>query len=398
MKRILIWCVPGGLVLLVSVSLVLGSDAFVERVSRGLPWLAYGAALLLATTAHRSRVVALVLVVLAVGAAASSEAMGTSTLPFAGGIFAVSVVVLAPLKDRGALSAMGLLQVGGAVALIVSGGSLLRLAPGAIDAFLAIQLIPTVATQWSMLPQPVLAALGLAFITALAVALVRKGPVEIGIVWSVALVGSALCFAGEGGRASILLMGAGLSLGLSVLDQSPAWVFKDELTGLPGRRLLLQDLQTMRGIYAAAIVDIDDFGRFNERYGHDVGDQVLRMVATRLAKAPGGSRAYRYGGDEFAVLFPGATDQEAMHHLQGFQRSLEESPFGLRRWRRPRVRPQGPGPLNLDGGEPARRLSVRVSVGVAGSAGADSPPDSVLGRADQAVHRARATAQGQAHA
>jgi diguanylate cyclase (GGDEF)-like protein len=49
--------------------------------------------------------------------------------------------------------------------------------------------------------------------------------------------------------------------------------------------------------------DVDHFKRFNDTHGHDVGDQVLRLVASKLSKVSGGGRAYRYGGEEFALVF-----------------------------------------------------------------------------------------------
>ena len=138
-----------------------------------------------------------------------------------------------------------------------------------------------------------------------------------------------------------------------------------------------------------AMVDVDHFKRFNDRYGHDVGDQVLRMVAGRLAKAPGGGRAYRFGGEEFTVLYPGKSLQEALPHLKEVRRSVEEATFLLRSWRRPRKKPVDPGAWRGAGKPQAKRLSVTVSIGVADTSGKDPLPESVLKRADQALYRAK---------
>ena len=82
--------------------------------------------------------------------------------------------------------------------------------------------------------------------------------------------------------------------------------YDDELTGLPARRALNEALTRLRGVYTVAMVDIDHFKRFNDEHGHDVGDQLLRMVGARVGEVRGGGRAFRYGGEEFAVLFPGS--------------------------------------------------------------------------------------------
>jgi diguanylate cyclase (GGDEF)-like protein len=57
------------------------------------------------------------------------------------------------------------------------------------------------------------------------------------------------------------------------------------------------------------MLDVDRFKKFNDRHGHHVGDQVLRMVASKLAKVSGGGTAYRYGGEEFTVSSRGLRRQ-----------------------------------------------------------------------------------------
>src|SRR5439155_9485473 len=84
---------------------------------------------------------------------------------------------------------------------------------------------------------------------------------------------------------------------VALLQESHQLAFRDELTGLPGRRALDERLRALRGRYALAMVDVDHFKKFNDTHGHDVGDQVLKLVAGRLAEVGGGGIAYRYGGE-----------------------------------------------------------------------------------------------------
>ena len=59
--------------------------------------------------------------------------------------------------------------------------------------------------------------------------------------------------------------------------------------------------------YAIAMVDIDHFKKFHDTYGHDVGDHVLRFVGAMLEGVGGGSKPFRYGGEEFSPWsFPAA--------------------------------------------------------------------------------------------
>jgi len=203
------------------------------------------------------------------------------------------------------------------------------------------------------------------------------------------MVAFALRSSGDPGVVALFLTGAGFTLGLSVMETSYAMAFRDDLTGLPGRRALMRDLQGMGSEYAAAMVDVDHFKQFNDRYGHDVGDQVLRMVAGRLAKAPGRGRAYRYGGEEFTILYPGKTLQQVFPHLKEVRGSVEDATFILRSWRRPRKRPVDPGAWRGTGKPKTKHLSVTVSIGVADVSGKDISPDIVLKKADQALYRAK---------
>jgi GGDEF domain-containing protein len=387
MKRLLAWSFPGGVVLAAALAVALGPEGLANALSRGFPWLALGGAVYLSATRHRSRVLAMALGLAALNALVSSGAGGTTAFHVAGGLYFLAVVGLLPFEDRGALSVSGLVQVGAVAVVVVFGGILLYVAPDGVAALLSCEIIPARAGAVSWLvPQPVLGVLAVALPASVAVEFRRRGPVERGACWSIIAVGLTLAFAGSPAVVSVLLGAAGLILGLSVLDSASAWAQRDGLTGLPGRRTLLHDLQAMGGTFAAAMVDIDDFNHLNERYGHDVGDQVLRMVASRLAKVPGGARAYRYGGDEFVLLFPGKTKAEVLEHLGGFRKSLEESPFGLRRWRRPPFKPGDPRYETLDERTPTERLSVRVSIGTADSTAPGAAPEAVLRSADQAIH------------
>jgi GGDEF domain-containing protein len=96
---------------------------------------------------------------------------------------------------------------------------------------------------------------------------------------------------------------AGVMLIVAMLQESHRLAFNDELTGLPGRRALQEAMAGLGPRYSLAMADVDHFKSFNDTHGHDIGDQVLKLVAARLAQVQGGGRAFRYGGEEFTVLF-----------------------------------------------------------------------------------------------
>ena len=212
---------------------------------------------------------------------------------------------------------------------------------------------------------------------------------ERALFWTLILGALALYYSRESEAMILFLMAGGLTLGLSLVETSYAMAYRDGLTGLPARRGLMRDLEALGSLYAAAMVDVDHFKKFNDRHGHDVGDQVLRMVAAQLEKTPGGGRAYRYGGEEFTLLFPGKTREEALPHAEADRKAVEAATFTLRHWRRPRKKPVDAGAWKFPGTRRPRRLNVTVSVGIADSAGADPAPEAVLKKADQALYRAK---------
>lgn len=107
----------------------------------------------------------------------------------------------------------------------------------------------------------------------------------------------------------------------------------DELTRAFDADLLRRDLQveTERAErygtpLSLAFADIDDFKRINDNYGHGVGDNVLRAV-TRLIRSNirKTDAVYRYGGDEFVLVFPGTTSAQARHTASHLQKVLAVS-------------------------------------------------------------------------
>jgi len=94
----------------------------------------------------------------------------------------------------------------------------------------------------------------------------------------------------------------------------------DELTGLPNRRRLIAEIGALSGVEGALLLlDLDGFKPVNDQYGHEMGDQILRQVATRFSRSlPTGSVLARLGGDEFGVIVLGNenTTMEVAHALK----------------------------------------------------------------------------------
>ncbi len=105
-------------------------------------------------------------------------------------------------------------------------------------------------------------------------------------------------------------------------------VYQDPLTAIPNRQALDDRLHGLSGQYAIAMVDIDHFKKFNDTYGHAEGDNVLRMVAQHLMGHLGRD-IYRYGGEEFCVVFEGEKREEAETRMELARGTLEKRKFFL---------------------------------------------------------------------
>lgn len=215
----------------------------------------------------------------------------------------------------------------------------------------------------------------------------RREAYEGALLWVLAAAAIAL-MPGQGTAAGTLAFAAAqVVLLLGVIEDSYRLAYHDSLTELPSRRAMEEALHNLEGDFAIAMVDVDHFKRFNDRHGHKAGDEALRMVATELRKVKGGGRAFRYGGEEFVILFPGATPTAAREHLEMVRSSVAARKFALRAPDRPRKRPNRPKKAK----QPVRLISVAVSIGVAGPNARHSTPETVLRAADRALYRAKSS-------
>ncbi len=388
MKTLIAKWLPGGLIVLagVAVTSVPAFEASAAPFVPALPYAVFIGGVLLAWRFERTRLVfTLVLLALAerivYAVAAAAPPHGTGRIVF------TAIAVLLPL-NLAALSWLGERGRLGSRLTWLAG----VLAGQAIAVVLVCQPeVATIATALSRpalavvtpLPVVALAAFGVALTLAVGRALRHRNAIEAGALWALVASGLAL-HAGWGLTPSIRFAVAGLVLIVSIIETSHAIAYGDELTGLPGRRALNEALARLEGRYVIAMIDIDHFKKFNDTYGHDVGDQLLRMVGARLADVGGGGRAFRYGGEEFALIFTQCSLEEALPHLEALRRTIDASGFVLRGGNRPLTKSPTPRPS-----KGARRVSVAVSIGVAAASRRLAESDQVLEAADHALYRAK---------
>ncbi len=166
------------------------------------------------------------------------------------------------------------------------------------------------------------------------------------------------------------------------LEESLEMAVTDALTGLHNRRYVLSRLRQHLDVldrsgegFAVALIDIDHFKKINDTHGHQAGDVVLKGFADRLrSQLRAIDIAGRYGGEEFLVLFTGATSEDALEASERFRAAMAREPFAV--------------PAT---GEP---MQVTVSAGITAGEPGDDVED-VVARADAALYEAKSSGRNQ---
>lgn len=357
---------------------------------------AFLAGLLLAWFFHRSRTTFAVLLVglscAAVQSLIDGHALHMSRLirPLLGILLPINLAGLLILKERGVFAPKGLWLLGAILLQGVLVFSVAHSGSTALGKGLTQTFIDKRMTAWTGLPQLALLAFGAAVCFVLIRLYMTRQAAAHGFLWTLVALFLAL-HTGHVRDSLLYFLAAGLILAVSLIQMSYAMAYHDELTGLLGRRAFNEMLLRLGSQYVIAVVDVDHFKRFNDAYGHEVGDQVLRMVASHIGLISGGGQAFRYGGEEFAVVFPGQSLSLAVPHLNLLRATIEGARFTIRgRWR-PRKKPAG----RNTAGPPRKEVSVTVSMGAAEPSDRGRDPAHVLISADRALYRAKKAGRNQ---
>ena len=151
----------------------------------------------------------------------------------------------------------------------------------------------------------------------------------------------------------------------------------DPLTNVMNRRSIANQLEQLhqqrKALYSVVLLDLDHFKHINDNYGHDMGDQVLIQVAECLAQhVREQDMIGRFGGEEFILLLPNTTTEQAQHVAERCRIALTELNF---------VYEQQP-------------FSISASFGISSSQNA-SEPQQIIRQADQALYAVKTAGRNQ---
>lgn len=190
----------------------------------------------------------------------------------------------------------------------------------------------------------------------------------------------------------VFLMAISLYTCANIIRDSYNMAYRDELTNLPQRRAFNEQVHSLGNAYTLAILDIDNFKKFNDAHGHDIGDQVLKMVAARISRIGGGGKAFRYGGEEFSVVFSRTSQEDAFYHLDLVRQSIQDYEMVIRKKpRQDKAASPGDKALREKGAfkRPNKKVFVTISIGIADRTASRPTPEEVLKAADDALYDAK---------
>jgi diguanylate cyclase (GGDEF)-like protein len=385
---------PGGFVLITGFIAVYLSllNPWLPVIVKILPYVILGVGFILGWRFHRSRLSLVILILILSDRILHYFGMGGRIASEYEEFIHLSVACLLPLniafyylvKERGLFNLRGFIRLALILLQPLAVYLLVHFKPDDFLKYLKLELVDLPLIDFFQLPQPILFITTFIIFIFLLGALIKQEPIIRGFFWALLAIFLALQTGGTGEQATLYFSIAGIIIILSVLETAYAMAFRDELTGLPARRALNNSMLGLGRNYTIAMLDIDFFKKFNDRFGHDVGDQVLCMVASHLERVGGGGKPFRYGGEEFSILFQGKHHDETIPHLENLRESIANAQFALRGKNRPKKPPKRPKKKKKP-----TTVSVTISIGAASPTSKKAKPSEVLKAADKALYRAK---------
>ncbi|MCB2290341.1 GGDEF domain-containing protein [Clostridium sp. CS001] len=291
----------------------------------------------------------------------------------------LNIVAFSQLKERGIFSFWGKIRISFILIEIFVIYKIVVSNDPSIQKILNYKFI-SIPVESTIMNQIALLIFSLTLVFFIIKAYFKNSVFEVRLIGVTISVFTALFFVNDKISFSIFLSSAGLMLITSIIEDSYSMAYLDELTGIPSRRALREDLMKLGNKYVIAMIDIDFFKKFNDKYGHDVGDDVLKLVASNLVQVTGGGKAFRYGGEEFTILFPGKSINEAIPHLENLREKVSKSGY---------TKKSSKSQNSKSKRGSSSQLFITISIGVCEKNSKYKSPSEVMKGADTSMYRAK---------
>jgi len=396
-KWLVSFVLPGGLLVLAAVGFLRpgGLPTILLPLEQVFAYLVLAVGLLIGLYVRHSRVLlAMVLLALAdralgslAGVEASSAGIDRAMFNAVGLLLPLNLLALALITEREIVISKEVLRLVliFAQAFLVGWVSLPDNAP--VAAALESPFVDPRYTRWTPLTQASLLAFGAALVLHTVRFTHYRNPVDRGFFWALVAVFLALHGMRAGWDPTNYLATAGLILIVDTYAEVYRSTYYDELTGMGGRVALDQALHHLGSQYAIALIDIDHMKQVNATHGYPAGDQVLRMVASKVSTSSAEGKAFRDDGNKFVAIFSGKPASEVARSLEELRKAVATSPVTLRARRRWFRKPAAPEPV-----------SVTISVGMAERDERRATSEQVIKAAEVALARAKSSGGNQVKA
>jgi diguanylate cyclase (GGDEF)-like protein len=296
---------------------------------------------------------------------------------------AIGYLLLYALQERGLFSSFGALRSGIAVFILAMSYVGLAYFSPALQNALNTPLLPnflhglTKSNDFTLIIT-VIALLFIFLVSMLFEAYSQKAP-----FWMLSSLMCSFLFLQEAHSFILFSLLSSLIAISALVHDAYKMAYVDTLTGVPGRRALEERFLHLGSNYLVAMVDIDFFKKFNDTFGHDIGDDVLKMVAKELSHVKCGGKVYRYGGEEFTILFSRKKREDCVMALEEVRERIFRRGFVIR----DQNRPQKP-PKKVDVPAKVKKERLSVSIGAAHAIKGKTPHE-IVKMADDALYKAK---------
>lgn len=220
---------------------------------------------------------------------------------------------------------------------------------------------------------------------------VRRGVAQAGLVFSLVFAFATLNWLHLSMISTVMILAGGLALFSGVISSLLHMLYQDELTGLANRKALNKAMATLNEGDILVMADIDKFKNLNDSHGHDTGDEVLKLVAAILNETGERAKVYRYGGEEFTLLFKGRDPDRALDAMQEIRKRIAAYPIVIRAHeQRPKRKPKqaDKGAAYQEAKIVKKTIRTSISMGAV-TLRQDEHMAEALKRADQQLYKAK---------